>query len=170
MGKSVILTGLAVQIVFFGLFVATTVMFHLRIKREPTGRSFAVTAPWLQFIYVLYFTSILILIRSLFRMIEYSMGQDSVLMRSEAYLLVFDGVLMLLVSVVFLWYHPGKILIGYKNVDGRQDVETSGDSYPMAPAGFETSKTNDSSDGTQRQPTPSQYAQTYQGRDQGRGY
>lgn len=170
MGKSVILTGLAVQIVFFSLFVVTTVMFHLRIKREPTTRSFSVTVPWLQFIYVLYFTSILILVRSVFRMIEYGMGQNSVLMQSEAYLLVFDGVLMLLVSVVFLWYHPGKILLGYKNVGGRQDVETSGDSYPMAPAGFEASKTYDSSDGTQRQPTPREYAQTHQGRDQGRGY
>ncbi|KAK3381003.1 RTA1 like protein-domain-containing protein [Podospora didyma] len=118
LGNAVLLVGLAVQVVFFGLFIITTVLFHIRIIKKPTQRSFSITAPWRQFILALYASSVLILIRSIFRMIEYGAGSDSVLQQSEAYLLALDGALMFLVAVIFLWYHPHKILVGYKDASG----------------------------------------------------
>lgn len=129
-GENLVLGGLAIQVVFFGFFIITTVLFDLRIRKQPTTRTFSTVVPWRQLIMVLYASSFLIMIRSVFRMIEYGMGNDSVLMRHEGYLFGFDGALMFLVTVAFLWYHPGTILEGYKEVGVSEDIESSG--YPMS--------------------------------------
>ncbi|KAK3332840.1 RTA1 like protein-domain-containing protein [Cercophora scortea] len=135
LGNNIILAGLGIQVAFFGLFVITTVVFHIRIMRKPTQRTYQVTVPWQQFIMALYAASILVMIRSIFRMIEFSAGRDGTFQNNEVYLLVLDSALMLLVAIVFLWYHPSRILIGYKDVGtGGPDVENgTGDSstYPM---------------------------------------
>ncbi|KAK3303756.1 RTA1 like protein-domain-containing protein [Chaetomium strumarium] len=110
MGENVILGGLGIQIIFFGFFVITTIVFHVRIAKKPTPRSYAVTTPWRQHILALYVTSVLILVRSIFRMAEFALGNDGVLMQSEAYLLGLDGALMFLVTAVFLWSHPSRVL------------------------------------------------------------
>lgn len=60
--------------------------------------------------WVLYGTSVLIMIRSVFRVAEYVMGSDGPLLATEAYLYVFDAALMLLVAAAFNVYHPGKII------------------------------------------------------------
>ncbi|KAK4168144.1 RTA1 like protein-domain-containing protein [Cladorrhinum sp. PSN259] len=116
LGRAVILVGLGIQVVFFGLFIITTVVFHVRIRKNPTPRSFSVSGPWRHLIMALYAASVLILVRSIFRMIEFGAGRDSVLMTKEVYLLVLDAVLMFLVAVVFLWRFPGKVLVGYKEI------------------------------------------------------
>ncbi|KAM7208387.1 RTA1 like domain containing protein [Naviculisporaceae sp. PSN 640] len=116
LGNTIILVGLGIQVVVFGLFIVTTVLFHLRIGKQPTSRSFGVTTDWRGMIWVLYGSSGLIMIRSLFRMIEYAMGWDNVLMQSEVYLFVLDGLLMVFVGAIFLWWHPGRVLIGYKEI------------------------------------------------------
>ncbi len=113
LGENVILGGLGIQILFFGFFVITSVTFHRRIAARPTPRSQTITSPWTQHIYALYASSLLIMVRSVFRMVEFGMGNDSVLMESEAYLLGLDGALMLIVAVIFLWSHPSRALRGY---------------------------------------------------------
>jgi len=117
LGNNIIIAGLGIQVVFFGLFMITTVIFHVRIARKPTARSYSVTAPWKQFLWALYFTSALIMVRSIFRMVEYAMGKQGVLMQHEIYVLVLDAALMFIVAVAFVWpYHPSRILSGYKDV------------------------------------------------------
>ena len=59
-------------------------------------------------------------------MVEYALGWDNVLLEKEVYLLVLDGMLMVIVSVAFLWYHPSKILVGYKAVGMRSAVDLEG--------------------------------------------
>jgi hypothetical protein len=114
-GEDIILGGLGIQIIFFGFFVVTTVVFHARMARNPTSRSYAVTGPWRQHVWALYASSALILVRSVFRMAEFGLGNDGVLMQSEAYLLGLDGALMFIVAAIFLWSHPSRVLVGYKN-------------------------------------------------------
>jgi hypothetical protein len=130
-GEKMVLGGLAIQVIFFGFFIITTIVFDIRIRRKPTTRAFSTVVPWRQLIMVLYASSFFIMVRSIFRMIEYGMGNDSVLMRHEGYLFGFDGVLMFFVSVGFLWYHPGTILAGYKEVGVSEDIESSRDGYEM---------------------------------------
>ena len=109
-GQTIIIIGLAIQVLFFGLFIIVTCLFHYRIKREPTVLSSHSDAAWQRFLLVLYSTSILILIRSLFRMIEYLLGHDSILQSSEIYIYTFDALLMAAVAFMFNFFHPYKFL------------------------------------------------------------
>lgn len=110
LGNNVITAGLGIQVLFFGLFVIVAGIFHYRINSYPTTRSQATRVPWQRYLMVLYAASILILIRSVFRIIEYVMGQDGVLLSKEIYLYVFDATLMFLVMAVFNIWHPSAII------------------------------------------------------------
>lgn len=110
-GRNVILGGLAIQILFFGCFIVTISVFHYRIIRQPTTTSSEIKAPWRQYILVLYFTSLLILVRSIFRVAEYATGKNGPLQGSEVYLYCFDSALMLLCSATFNAWHPSKLAL-----------------------------------------------------------
>jgi hypothetical protein len=110
LGQYIIMGGLGIQIFFFQIFMVTTGIFHYRILRVPTQRSQALSVPWQRFLVVLYASSSLILIRSVFRVVEYGMGQDGVLLGHEYYLYIFDACLMFFSMVLFNIWHPSKII------------------------------------------------------------
>lgn len=109
LGQAIIITGLAIQIIFFTFFVVITITFDARIRCEPTKASLAMTSPRM-LLKVLYGSSALILVRSVFRVVEYIMGEDGELMAKEVYIYVFDTTLMLLVSISFNIFHPSAII------------------------------------------------------------
>lgn len=117
-GEKIIIGGLFVQILFFGLFFVTAIMFQLR------GKEYLATLgsniPWKKHLFALYATSILILIRSVFRVIEYIQGNAGYLLRHEVFLYVFDAVLMFAVMVILNVSHPGDIALLLK---GQQKEE-----------------------------------------------
>ena len=107
-GKHLVVMGLLLQIIFFGIFIITGGIFHFRMSRSPTPGS--VYNNWKAYMYTLYTASILILIRSVFRVIEFSGGNDGVLLRNEVFLYIFDAALMLGVMMAFNAMHPGMII------------------------------------------------------------
>jgi hypothetical protein len=109
-GENILIVGLFIQLVFFGLFIVVTTLFHYRIIRQPTTRSATLDVPWLRYIYILYGASGLVMVRSVFRAIEYIMGADGELQQNEVYFYVLDTVLMLGVSVLFNVFHPQTII------------------------------------------------------------
>ncbi|KAK4445438.1 RTA-like protein [Podospora aff. communis PSN243] len=109
-GKAIIVVGLFLQIIFFSLFISVTAVFHRRILSRPTRTSQEVSVPWRRYILVLYAVSVLIMVRSIFRVAEFIQGPQGTLMTNEVYLYVFDTVLMFFVSVVFNVYHPSTII------------------------------------------------------------
>jgi hypothetical protein len=138
LGEKIIIGGLFVQLIFFTLFVVVAADFHRRLVKDipvkkrytPTalfrkGRNDRCTAdrpldivlsreavselPWKRHLYVLYGTSALILVRSIFRVIEYIQGNSGYLLSNEVFLYVFDATLMFLVMVLFNWIHPSQI-------------------------------------------------------------
>lgn len=106
-GKRLVVLGLLLQIIFFGIFSITGGVFHLRIVRSSTSAS--VHNNWKPCMYALYAASVLILIRSVFRVIEFDEGNDG-LLSNEVFLYLFDAVLMLGVMIAFNIIHPGLIL------------------------------------------------------------
>ena len=108
-GETVVEIGLAMQVVVFGFFVATAAIFHVRMNKVPTSKALTGGIPWKKQMWTLYIASILILIRSVFRLIEYAGGNDGFLLSHEVFLYVFDGLLMLSVMMVFAWIHPSEI-------------------------------------------------------------
>jgi hypothetical protein len=126
-GKHIVVLGLFLQIIFFGVFVVTSGLFHQRIVRSPTAES--VSVPWQKYMYALYGASGLILVRSVFRIIEFTGGNDGTLASHEIYLYIFDGVLMLGVLVLFNLVHPGDIIGRRAQRDGiiLSDRESDGE-------------------------------------------
>ncbi|KAM4059174.1 RTA1 like protein [Hirsutella rhossiliensis] len=108
--QNIILGGLVVQVVMFGLFAITAVVFDVRIRRWPTGGSLEGGGQrWMRAMLMLYATTALILVRCVVRVVEYVMGKDGYLLRYEWTLYVFDAVPMLAVTVVYGWVYPGEL-------------------------------------------------------------
>jgi hypothetical protein len=108
-GQKIVVGGLFVQIISFGLFVAVALVFHLRISKVPTARVLTESLPWKKHLIALYVSSALIMIRSIFRVAEFIQGKDGYLLGHEWFMYVFDTVLMLGVMALFCWIHPGEI-------------------------------------------------------------
>lgn len=126
-GKGVILGGLFVQIIFFGFFLVSAIVFQVRIGERPTSQSVDVYIPWRKHLFALHASSVLILVRSIFRVAEYAGDTDGVLMSNEAFIYIFDGLLMFLVMAIFVVVHPSEVncLLGkgtYMTVRGGMGV------------------------------------------------
>ncbi|KKY22117.1 putative rta-like protein [Diplodia seriata] len=128
-GELFITIGLIVQIVFFGLFILTSIHYNWRLRRTPTEASRTTPVSWQMYLIVLYISNGLIMIRSIFRLAEYLQGEDGELLSTEVYLYVFDAALMFLSMVLFNWKHPST-LIPPKKKD-QQDLEASSGSFLM---------------------------------------
>lgn len=108
-GKGIVIAGLLVQIIMFGLFVCTAILWHRRRRQMPTRRSSGRDVPWRRWLWMLYTVSALIMLRSIFRVAEFAMGYGGYLLSNEWPLYVFDAVLMWIVTVVFALRYPGRV-------------------------------------------------------------
>ncbi|KAJ5167208.1 uncharacterized protein N7482_005989 [Penicillium canariense] len=105
---------------FFGFFVIVAAIFHVRINEHPTPKSRHERAEtsvqgwrqrnWVTVLLALYVVSALILIRCIFRLVEYKDGFDGYIMTHEAFGYIFDALLMFIAMVVMNVYHPAGIL------------------------------------------------------------
>jgi len=104
-GEKLIIAGLCLQLVWFGFFVVVASIFHSRFNKS--GRRAAV--PWQKYMVAIYVVSVLIFVRSVFRVIEYAMGNAGYLLRNEIFLYIFDSLLMAAVMIMLNIIHPGEI-------------------------------------------------------------
>jgi hypothetical protein len=130
-GQDMVLAGLAIQLVSFAIFGLTALIFHTRIYKAPTARSFQVDQAWIQSIYMLYGISILIIIRSIFRIIEYAMGEAGYLLTNEWTLYVFDTITMLAVAIIFYFRYPSN-LTPKEDADVQLESQVVGETTPPA--------------------------------------
>ncbi|RDW86090.1 RTA1 domain-containing protein [Aspergillus mulundensis] len=120
-GETITIIGLAVQIIFFGFFLLTSIIFHIRIAKSPTPSSLQaqdswrnthnITARnWVTLLFAMYVVSVLILVRSIFRMVEFIDGYGGYIMTHEVFIYVFDAVLMVVVMAVLNFWHPAFVI------------------------------------------------------------
>ncbi|KAH7269226.1 RTA1 like protein-domain-containing protein [Fusarium redolens] len=115
MGENIVIGGLVIQILFFGLFVVAAVIFHLRYRkigknwRAVVSSNTASVFDWERMLMMLYATSALILIRCFFRIVEYVMGADAYPLKNEWTLYIFDSLLMAAVMVIFYIWYPSRV-------------------------------------------------------------
>lgn len=107
--ERLIIIGLFVQIVMFALFCVLAVVFHRRMRRSPVAIVESKGLSWEVDLYFLYVVSALIMVRSIFRVVEYIQGQTGYLLSHEWSLYVFDSLLMFAVTVLFCWKFPGHL-------------------------------------------------------------
>ncbi|PYI31517.1 hypothetical protein BP00DRAFT_475123 [Aspergillus indologenus CBS 114.80] len=108
-GEHIIVAGLFVQIFFFGFFMLTAGAFDRKLKKYPIPRCRDPSIPWRKHLNILYLTSFLIMVRSVFRLIEYLQGNDGYLLHHEVFLYLFDAVLIFSAMAVFNFFHPSEI-------------------------------------------------------------
>lgn len=85
-------------------------VLYTRLLRQPTERSSHADIPWRANIFILFAASILIMVRSLFRVVEYVQGNKGYILEHEAFMYAFDSALMLCLVVLFNLRHPSGIL------------------------------------------------------------
>ncbi|KAK1638694.1 RTA1 like protein-domain-containing protein [Colletotrichum phormii] len=108
LGENVIIVGLFIQLIGFALFIAVTAVLHWRIAQE-RGQDLRHAASWEKFLWILYGVSVLVLVRSLFCVIEYIQGYDGYLQTTEVFLYVFDAALIFLVTFIPAVFHLSKV-------------------------------------------------------------
>jgi hypothetical protein len=107
-------------------------IFNYRLRAMPSLRSKQLAVPWQSYLFILYGASLMIMIRSVFRIIEYVVGQDGYLLDHEIFLYIFDAVLMFLTMVLFNVYHPSRIINAGAVGNHERDLELIGSGYTMA--------------------------------------
>lgn len=109
-GRDVVLAGLGLQLGAFGFFVITSLRLTVLLKTQLRDVSLPKERNWQLFLTVINVANILILIRTVLRLVEYAMGNRNYLLDHEWFFYAFDSVLMLLVVVLFIICHPGHYL------------------------------------------------------------
>ncbi|RDW56848.1 hypothetical protein BP5796_12915 [Coleophoma crateriformis] len=122
----VVMLGLLLQLVMFAVFGITAMVFHKRYSRRS---SLAGNDLWRKQIHMLYVVSVLIMVRSIYRMIEYATGTTGYLMTHEWALYLFDATLMWIATVVFLIYYPSQLAAKMADPDDSQYISL----YPRKP-------------------------------------
>lgn len=108
-GSNIVIADLAILVASFALFITVTIIFDFRIRRTPTSQSLGTRLDWKADLRTLYISIALIFIRSVFRLVEYSQGNNGWLMRREWTLYIFDAMLMWIVLAVLNIWHPSHV-------------------------------------------------------------
>ncbi|KAM0207326.1 hypothetical protein ACHAQD_012078 [Fusarium lateritium] len=117
-GNIIVITGLIAQVLLFLAFIICCVVFHRRFRAYLHHTSIPVEIRWEAYLNMLYFTSVLILVRNIFRVVEFIMDKQGYLQQYEWPTFVFDSVLMLLVMVVFYTWYPDNLVLA--KADGNE--------------------------------------------------
>ncbi|KXH31132.1 hypothetical protein CSIM01_13443 [Colletotrichum simmondsii] len=124
-GKTAMLLGLIVQLIFFGLFVLSSAVFHSRVSKHMLPNLIEEEAntgwrrwfnDWRGVMSVLYIASVMIFVRWLFRLAEYVEGNDGALLGTGVFLYIFDALLMVGVEAITAVFHPAKLKFSFYTI------------------------------------------------------
>lgn len=119
-GGYIVVGGLVLQLLYFGFFIVVAFNFHLRVNKAVVPSETKEFAAWKKNLSVLYLTSFLILIRSIYRTIEYAGGMDGYLMHHEAYFYIFDAALMTIVVAAYAFFPPAELGNHHRQEQGEE--------------------------------------------------
>ncbi|KAF2028178.1 RTA1-domain-containing protein [Setomelanomma holmii] len=125
-GEYIIIGGLVLQCLLFFFFMYCCIRFHRRFRYHLSTTGERTTIPWEPILNMLYGVSVLVLVRNVYRLVEYIMGKDSYLFENEWPVYVLDGLLMLVVMIVFFVWYPDQLQ--KKNTESmtelKEDIES----------------------------------------------
>jgi hypothetical protein len=109
-GSDIVIAGLALMAASFAVFIFVALTFDYRVRRHSTkNSSLQSSIDWNVHLWVLYSGSILIFVRSVFRLVEYAQGNSGWLISHEWTLYFFDSTLMFVVLVMSNVWHPSHL-------------------------------------------------------------
>ncbi|KAF5605585.1 alcohol dehydrogenase 2 [Fusarium pseudoanthophilum] len=122
LGKTLGLVGVSTQIAGFGLFTVSAIRFHFAARRlspdfaKDNQEKHGIVKKWQTLLIVVNVSCLLILVRSIYREIDFAGGKDGTTHQKEWYLYVFDTLPILLVVFLYNVFFPGSYLkhLGFK--------------------------------------------------------
>ncbi|KAF2817548.1 RTA1-domain-containing protein [Mytilinidion resinicola] len=124
-GDDIIVAGLGIQILVFVAFMACCVSFNIRFRAHVVETGAARDIPWQACLNMLYATSLAILVRNIYRMVEFIMGHGY-LFDNEWPTYAFDGALMLLVMIGFFIWYPSQLTPRDSTTDSMIELTSEG--------------------------------------------
>lgn len=110
LGQHIVIGGLIVQLIALAWFIFETTILHIRLNNGPTVIMLKdASISWRPTLWTLRCVSVLIFIRSLYRLIEFTSGSDSALAKREVFLYIFDAALLSVSAYLFVVIHPGRL-------------------------------------------------------------
>ncbi|KAI0147638.1 RTA1-domain-containing protein [Xylariaceae sp. FL1272] len=131
LSKKLVLGGLLAQVVALTIFIIVAWFTQRRIAKDPpqpitvTNGS---TVNWKNHFRAIQLVTLLVIVRSIVRTIEYLQGQDGFVISHEVFIYLFDAVPMFLIMTVYLGLHPGRLV---KDVRSMGKGVRVGDDIPM---------------------------------------
>ncbi|KAF4945413.1 hypothetical protein FGADI_11915 [Fusarium gaditjirri] len=106
-GVKVLIVGLVFQLVAFSLFLCVFGRFHtlalrMAVEDAPMG--------WQKLVLAVYISSVLIMVRCIFRVVEFAGGRDTYAFSHEWLFWVFESLPMTGAIGIFCFYHPSRYL------------------------------------------------------------
>lgn len=109
-GRRIVLLGIMVQLVMFAFFAVATLRLWLLLRGKLAGEKLPTETEWRIFLKIILVTSVAILLRSLYRFLEYVLGSDNALLSNEIYHYSMDAFPIIAVASLFVAYHPAQYL------------------------------------------------------------
>lgn len=111
MGQMTMLGGLAVQLLFFGFFLLVSLIFFKRMRSSPLRYTIPTYGKhtWVALLKLLFAAAGLIILRCIFRAIEFGQGHAGYLASHEVFMYLFDAFPMFVVQVMFHVIHAGDV-------------------------------------------------------------
>lgn len=110
-GQAIMLIGLFVQLLFFGFFLIISLVFWKRMCSSPKTSSLPQYGKfsWKALFRVLLVAAVIIILRCIFRVVEFSQGHNGYLASHEMYMYLLDTTPMLAVQVMFHFVHAADV-------------------------------------------------------------
>ena len=109
--RIILLAGLITQFVALALFMFTCWHAFRRIQRNSPWPLVAdPIVKWQRYFFVIEFVTVLMIVRSVVRSIEYLQGEGGFIISHEAFVYVFDALLMFIVMAMLGIVHPGRLV------------------------------------------------------------
>lgn len=113
LGKYILLVGLAFGLASFSSFVSLVVWFlhstySISRKQGKQVKAIGLTTGWRSIMVPLLVASVCILVRTIYRMIEFAGGYSGHIYTTEWYLYVFDTTFMVICVAIWLPFWPGR--------------------------------------------------------------
>ncbi|KAF8605084.1 RTA1-domain-containing protein [Ceratobasidium sp. AG-I] len=126
-GRIILISGLSVQVGTFAIFMAVAIAFDLKTRRLLGSQM----NPLRPLIWAFYASAILIIIRSIYRTIEFSLidfsatEETGYVVTHEWLFYVFDSLLILIATAVFNFFHPSRF------IPSRRGLRMDGTTYEV---------------------------------------
>ncbi|KAI1372916.1 RTA1-domain-containing protein [Hypoxylon crocopeplum] len=147
-GIRILVVGLAVQLLALAIFVGHATLFAIavRTRHHALDMKFAGiynSGSFKAFVFAFTFATFLLIFRTAYRLIVIAEGYGSSIAQSETLLLVLDGTMVLLATLLMLAFFPGRILgNSFPQASNWRISKTS--PQPILPAPYEMPSTRSS--------------------------